>query len=123
MRKLTADEDRSNALATSVGARVAGYDWAAIHEELNGFGCATLPQLLSPGECRALSSLYTEEEHFRSHVVMARHGFGKGEYRYFKYPLPDILGGLRTALYPRFAGLANRWNETMGFDQRISGYP
>lgn len=106
-------------MATSVGARVAGYDWAAIHEELNGFGCATLPQLLSPGECRALSSLYTEEEHFRSHVVMARHGFGKGEYRYFKYPLPDILGGLRTALYPRFAGLANRWNEVMGFDQRF----
>ncbi len=117
MRKLTANEDRPDALATSIEARVAGYDWAAIHQELNGFGCATLPQLLSPGECRALSSLYAEEEHFRSHVVMARHGFGKGEYRYFKYPLPDILGGLRTALYPRFAGLANTWNEAMGFDQ------
>jgi uncharacterized protein len=119
MRKLTANEDRSDALATSLEARVAGYDWAAIHEELNGFGCATLPQLLSPGECRALSSLYAEEEHFRSHVVMARHGFGKGEYSYFKYPLPDILAGLRTALYPRFAGLANTWNEAMGFDQRF----
>ena len=72
MRKLTANEDRSDALATSLEARVAGYDWAAIHQELNGFGCATLPQLLSPGECRALSSLYAEEKHFRSHVVMAR---------------------------------------------------
>ncbi|GAB2185784.1 2OG-Fe(II) oxygenase [Roseibium sp. LAB1] len=118
MNNFTTVPDRAAAATSAVEARVAGYDWAAIHEELNGFGCVTLPKLLSSEECRALSSLYVDENHFRSHVIMARHGFGKGEYRYFKYPLPDILGGLRTALYPRFAGLANRWNETMGFDQR-----
>jgi hypothetical protein len=72
-------------------ARVAAYDWQALAQDLDGFGCAVLPKLLSPVECRAISSLYSEEEHFRSHVHMARHGFGKGGYRYFKYPLPDIV--------------------------------
>ena len=75
-------------------------------------------KLLSPEECAEIASLYPHEEHFRSHIVMARHGFGKGEYRYFKYPLPDLLGGLRTALYPRLSGVANEWNERMGIDQR-----
>lgn len=99
-------------------ARVAAYDWPTIHDELNRFGCAVLPKLLSRDECGALSSLYAEDKHFRSRVVMARHGFGKGEYRYFSYPLPDLLSGLRTALYPRFVGLANTWNDTMGMAQR-----
>jgi hypothetical protein len=62
--------------------------------------------------------MYPQEEHFRSHIHMARHGFGKGEYRYFKYPLPDLLGGLRTALYPRLADVANDWNDRMGIAQR-----
>lgn len=101
-----------------MNARVATYDWPTIHDELNRFGCAVLPKLLSPEECRMLSSLYPEDKHFRSRVVMARHGFGKGEYRYFSYPLPDLLSGLRTALYPRLVGLANAWNETMGIAQR-----
>lgn len=101
-----------------MNARVAAYDWPTIHDELNRFGCAVLPKLLSPEECRTLSSLYPEDKHFRSRVVMARHGFGKGEYRYFSYPLPDLLSGLRTALYPRLVGLANAWNETMGIAQR-----
>jgi hypothetical protein len=118
MKTTTTVPERSGVAKTSVEARVAGYDWTAVSEELNGYGCATLPGLLSPEECRALSALYSDETHFRSHVVMARHGFGKGEYRYFNYPLPDLLGGLRTALYPRFACLANTWNATMGFDQR-----
>jgi hypothetical protein len=77
-----------------------------------------LPKLLSPAECRAIAALYPDESHFRSHIHMARHGFGKGEYRYFKYPLPDLLAGLRTALYPRLAGVANAWNERMGIDER-----
>lgn len=118
MKKPVIGSTRSVSLASCVEARIADYHWAAIGEELDGFGCAILPQLLSPDECRALSSLYSDESHFRSHVIMARHGFGKGEYRYFKYPLPDILGELRSALYPRFAGLANTWNETMGIAQR-----
>ncbi|QET04594.1 2OG-Fe(II) oxygenase [Cupriavidus pauculus] len=101
-----------------MNARVAAYDWPTIHDALNRFGCAVLPKLLSPEECRTLSSLYPEDKHFRSRVVMARHGFGKGEYRYFSYPLPDLLSGLRTALYARLVGLANAWNETMGIAQR-----
>lgn len=77
-----------------------------------------MPALLSPEECAEIAALYPHEEHFRSHVVMARHGFGKGEYRYFRYPLPDLIGGLRTALYTRLAGVANDWNERMGVAQR-----
>lgn len=103
---------------TAAEARIAGYDWPAITGELDGFGCAVLPKLLAPEECRSIAALYPEEDRFRSHIIMARHGFGKGEYRYFKYPLPDVLGKIRTALYPHLAGLANHWNERMGIEQR-----
>ena len=102
----------------SAEARVAAYDWPALANELDHYGCAVLPKLLSLEECRAIGALYPDEGHFRSHVVMARHGFGKGEYRYFKYPLPDLLGSLRTALYPQLARVANEWNGRMGVDGR-----
>lgn len=102
----------------SAETRVAAYDWEAILSELNGFGCGVLQKLLSAEECRQISALYSQEQHFRSHIHMARHGFGKGEYRYFKYPLPDLLGGLRTALYPRLAAVANQWNDRMGIEAR-----
>jgi uncharacterized protein len=109
-------------VATSVveaaEARIAGYDWPALAAELDGFGCAVMQKLLSPEECRRIAGLYPQEQHFRSHVHMARHGFGKGEYRYFRYPLPDLIGGLRSALYPRLAEVANRWNERMGIALR-----
>jgi hypothetical protein len=101
----------------SAEARIAAYDWQALTNELDGFGCAVLPTLLTPEECRGIAKLYPDESHFRSHVVMARHGFGRGEYRYFRYPLPDLLAGLRTALYPHLAGLANEWNRRMGIDR------
>ena len=104
--------------AMSAEARVAGYDWQALTSELDSYGCAVLPKLLSSEECRAIAGLYPDESHFRSRVVMARHGFGKGEYRYFSYPLPGLIGGLRTAVFPHLAGLANAWNERMGVDQR-----
>jgi hypothetical protein len=97
--------------------RLAAYDWSALTAELDGNGSAVLPGLLTPTECRELAALYAEPDHFRSHVIMARHGFGKGEYRYFAYPLPDPLGALRTALYPRLADLATQWNERMGIEQ------
>src|ERR1700681_1700034 len=84
----------SASAGTSAAARVAAYDWGALAGELDSYGCAVLPKLLSPDECSAIAGLYTDESHFRSHVIMARHGFGKGEYRYFKYPLPDLLAGL-----------------------------
>ncbi len=99
-------------------ARVAAYDWEAIRGELDNYGCAVLPKLLSPEECRTIAALYADESLFRSHVHMARHGFGKGEYRYFKYPLPDLLGDLRSALYPHLAGAANEWNGRMGVNER-----
>ena len=99
-------------------ARVAAYDWLALSADLDHYGCAVLPKLLSPDECRAIAALYPDESHFRSHVQMARHGFGKGEYRYFKYPLPPLLAGLRTSLYSRLAALANKWNERMQIAER-----
>src|ERR1700760_4070001 len=99
-------------------ARVATYDWQAVAGELDNYGCALPPKLLSPQECRAIAALYPDESQFRSHIHMARHGFGKGEYRYFKYPLPHILDGFRTALYPHLAGVANEWNGRMGIDER-----
>ena len=103
----------------SAGGRIAAYDWTALAGELDGFGCAVLPRLLTPDECSSVASLYPDETHFRSHIMMARHGFGKGEYRYFKYPLPDLLGGIRTALYPHLADVANSWNLRMGLDERF----
>jgi len=104
--------------ATSVEDRIAGYDWPALTAELDAYGCAVLPKLLAPEACRAIARLYPDERRFRSRVVMARHGFGRGEYRYFRYPLPEPIGALRTALYPRLAGVANDWNARMGIDQR-----
>jgi hypothetical protein len=103
---------------TAAEKRIASYDWNALAEELDGYGCAVIEKLLTSEECANVAALYPHEEHFRSHVLMARHGFGKGEYRYFKYPLPDLLGGLRTALYPRLAVVANQWNERMSIEQR-----
>ncbi len=98
--------------------RVAAMDWSAITAHLDGNGWAVLDGLLTPNECRSLANLYGESDIFRSHIIMARHGFGRGEYKYFSYPLPDIVAGLRTALYPQLAPIANRWNETMGIDVR-----
>jgi hypothetical protein len=98
--------------------RLPAYDWMKVTEDLSSHGCAVIERLLSAEECRQIASLYPDESHFRSHVHMARHGFGKGEYRYFKYPLPELLAGLRTALYPHLADAANTWNERMGVDAR-----
>jgi uncharacterized protein len=81
-------------------------------------GHAVLPQLLTPAECDAITGLYPHSRHFRSRVVMARHGFGQGEYQYFSYPLPDAVQRLRSTLYPQLVGVANRWNEAMGIDVR-----
>ncbi|MEO9336630.1 2OG-Fe(II) oxygenase [Mesorhizobium sp. SB112] len=98
--------------------RVSSFDWQALTDDLNAYGCAVMSDLLSPDECEAIAALYPQEDHFRSHIHMARHGFGKGEYRYFRYPLPDLLGGLRGALYPHLAIVANEWHERLGIDQR-----
>jgi hypothetical protein len=102
----------------STERRVGGYDWAKVGSELDTFGCAVLEKLLTPDECEEIASLYPHEQHFRSHIHMARHGFGKGEYRYFKYPLPDLVGALRAALYSRVVTFANAWNERMNIEAR-----
>ena len=94
-------------------ARVEGYDWPAVEAELDGRGWAVLPKLLTAAECTTVASLYAKEKRFRKTVVMARHGYGRGEYRYFDYPLPDLVARLRGALYPRLAPLANRWAEAL----------
>src|SRR5689334_3855057 len=101
-----------------VAARISQLDWERITLELDDRGNAVLKDLLTPVECRDLSDLYRKDDLFRSHVVMARHGFGRGEYKYFSYPLPGLVKELREGLYPRLTPVANRWNETMGIDIR-----
>ena len=109
---------KSAPLADAAAARVDGYDWARLAAELDEQGNAVLEGLLSAEECLEVAALYDEEVHFRSHIHMARHGFGKGEYRYFRYPLPDLVADMRTALYPMLASVANDWNARMGEEAR-----
>jgi hypothetical protein len=99
-------------------ARVQALDWPRAVSDLDAQGCALLKGLLSPEECRALVALYPDDGRFRSRVVMGRHGFGRGEYKYFAYPLPPVIAELRPALYARLRDLANRWNEAMGIAVR-----
>ncbi|WP_374310410.1 2OG-Fe(II) oxygenase [Methylocella sp.] len=98
--------------------RVARADWSRAQAELSENGATILPALLTRGECEALAALYPDDSRFRSRVVMARHGFGRGEYKYFSYPLPDVVAQLRGSLYPRLAPIANAWNERMGVAER-----
>jgi uncharacterized protein len=102
----------------ALASRVRSLDWTRIADELASRGCATTGSLLAGEECTSLARLYAEEAPFRSRVVMARHGFGRGEYKYFAYPLPVLVATLRTELYPPLAALANRWNESLGVDLR-----
>ena len=99
-------------------ARIEALDWQEILRNLDEQGNAGLPGVLTSQECKALARLYPNEDFFRSRVVMERHGFGRGEYKYFSYPLPDIIEGMRTELYGRLAPLANKWNESMKIDLR-----
>jgi hypothetical protein len=103
-------------MTASDASRVDRFDWNEIERDLDGQGCAALKRLLSADECRALAALYPDDAHFRSRVVMARHGFGRGEYKYFSYPLPEPIGELRPRLYAHLTAVANRWNQTMGID-------
>ena len=98
--------------------RARSVDWGRVSEDLDARGWSTIERLVTPAECDSLVALYSVEEIFRSRVVMARHGFGSGEYKYFEYPLPDIVAGLRAAVYPQLAPIANRWSAAMGVDVR-----
>jgi len=98
--------------------RIETIDWDCVARDLDDSGSATIPKLLGADECAALAGLYSNDELFRSRVVMARHGFGRGEYKYFSYPLPDIVATLRPLIYSQLAPIANRWNAAMGIDVR-----
>lgn len=93
-------------------------DWTHVTATLNRHGSAVLPQLMSAQECEAVAALYADARQFRSRVVMQRHGFGQGEYQYFRYPLPDLVARLRTTLYPQLVNVANAWNQALGIDVR-----
>nr|WP_249172231.1 2OG-Fe(II) oxygenase [Burkholderia vietnamiensis] len=101
-----------------IAARVDAIDWSTVEAELDRYGCAHVSSLLSRGECDALRALYPHDALYRSRVVMARHGFGRGEYKYFAYPLPAVVDALRATIYPHLAPIANRWNDALRIDVR-----
>ncbi|AJC15734.1 2OG-Fe(II) oxygenase [Pandoraea sputorum] len=111
-----------------MSARVTSLDWAALEDELNAFGAARIPNLLDVDECASLCAMYGQtnartgtaptSERFRSRIVMARHGFGQGEYQYFAYPLPSLVAELREAFYAPLRDIAHRWYKVMGIDTR-----
>src|SRR5438445_3476509 len=103
----------------TVSERSTSIDWQHIAEDLDQQGTALIERLLASAECEALRKLYPKDEVFRSRVVMERHGFGRGEYKYFSYPLPDIVADLRATLYPRLASIANQWNTSMDIEVRF----
>jgi len=94
-------------------------DWAQIEADLNERGCATTGEFLTPEQCRELRDGYDREDAYRSKVVMARHGFGRGEYKYYRYPLPEVIAELRQTFYPRLAKIANGWEELLGQDGKF----
>ena len=103
----------------AIDERVAAIDWTAVAVDLDAHGWSLLPALLPVSECSRIAGFYPDAGLFRSRIVMARHGFGRGEYQYFAYPLPELIAGLRSALYPPLARIANRWNERMRIDVRF----
>jgi uncharacterized protein len=116
MSRATAD-----VTAAAVADRAAGLDWRRIAGDLDAHGCAVVNALLSADECVALAALYDDDTRFRSRVIMARHGFGRGEYKYFAHPLPEPIEALRRGLYPPLAGIANAWNAALGITVRYPG--
>jgi uncharacterized protein len=94
-------------------------DWDKVGAALDERGSAVVERLFSPAQCSVLAALYEKDDLFRSRVVMARHGFGRGEYKYFAYPLPEVVAEKRTALYPRLAEIANGWNAALGSKARF----
>jgi len=114
-----ANARRAVGAAAGIAVHVAGLDWQAIADELNAHGHAIVPGMLGADECAAMAAQYAQAQLFRSRVVMARHGFGSGEYQYFRYPLPSMISALRQALYGPLAAIANRWHEAMDIDTRF----
>ena len=109
----------SGAPAGDVASQLAALDWQHISDQLGTQGYAIIPALLTPAQCSSLVDLYAAQGLFRSRVIMSRHGYGRGEYQYFKYPLPELVASLRTSLYPHLAPIANRWNDLLKSDVRF----
>jgi len=114
MMTLTPDAPASDSLPATMAARLDAMNWARVHADLDAQGWTIAPNLLTGAQAEAMAALYHRSQGFRSHVVMARHGFGRGEYKYFSYPLPPLIQALRTAAYPHLAPIANRWCERLG---------
>jgi hypothetical protein len=100
-------------------ARVDSIDWTRVQADLDAQGWAIAPGLLSDAEARSVSSLYHRDDCFRSHVVMARHGFGRGAYKYFRYPLPDPIATIRAAVWPHLVPIANEWQDRLKREERF----
>ena len=115
-----APENAAGAAPGAIQARVDRVEWARVHTDLDAQGWALARTLLTSAEADAIAGLYDNGHGFRSHIIMARHGFGRGEYKYFSYPLPPLIQALRTAAYPHLAVVANRWHERMG---RMDRFP
>ncbi|PLC54629.1 proline hydroxylase [Pollutimonas nitritireducens] len=105
-------------LANLIAQSIGGQNWECVEQSLDETGNAVLSGLLTPQQCRDLTALYTQDDRFRTRIVMARHGFGRGEYKYFAYPLPGLIDALRSALYPHLFPIVNRWNEQLRIDVR-----
>lgn len=111
--------NRNMASSDMPEASIAAVNWQSAEDRLGRDGFAVLPSLLTPAQCEELAGYFFREERFRSRIVMERYAFGRGEYKYFSYPLPDVVGRLRQSLYPRLAPIANRWHEAMRIDGRF----
>jgi hypothetical protein len=114
---------KRSAPGTDIDAQVATLDWRGVEAALDEAGCAVVGPLLAPADCATLAAAYDDDTLFRSRVVMARHGFGRGEYRYFAYPLPEPVAALRRALYAPLAAIANRWSAALGDAARYPADP
>jgi hypothetical protein len=109
---------KSGMTEETIAERLGRVSWERVEADLDEYGGSILEHLLDPKECDGVTAMYSDDVVFRSRVVMARHGFGRGEYKYFRYPLPDLVESLRTNLYPRLAPVANRWNQALRSDVR-----
>ncbi len=114
MRKSKHSATRSGHGSAGLERRVSELNWEGIEAELQESGCAAIGRLLTNEECTELTASYNSEDAFRSRVIMARHGFGQGEYKYYKYPLPQSITELRAALYSHLASVANHWEQALG---------
>jgi hypothetical protein len=103
----------------SIARRMGSIDWLRISRDLDDHGNAVIGSVLTAAECRRIAGWYADDASFRSRVVMASHGFGRGEYKYFSYPLPELVAALRAAFYQQLAPIANRWNERLGVTKRF----